>query len=282
MRPLVSIVTLNWNQAEVTCDLLHSLSCATYPRIEVIVVDNGSDPRDVAKLSRVFPRPRIVRSRENLGFTGGNNLGMRVARGEYVLLLNNDVEVDPGFLEPLVAAMEAMDAAERPDAVLMDLEMPGMDGVAATAAVRQRWPEVTVVVLTVFDDDRRIGAALAAGAAGYLLKDEPADAIVGALVRAVRGEAPVSGGVARVLVERVRQQEQARQASEAALAAYRLTPREREVLVLLATGASDDEMADRLFLSPHTVQSHTKNLYRKLGVGSRAAATRIAATHGLT
>jgi len=182
----------------------------------------------------------------------------------------------------LVAAMEAMDAAERPDAVLMDLEMPGMDGVAATAAVRQRWPEVTVVVLTVFDDDRRIGAALAAGAAGYLLKDEPADAIVGALVRAVRGEAPVSGGVARVLVERVRQQEQARQASEAALAAYRLTPREREVLVLLATGASDDEMADRLFLSPHTVQSHTKNLYRKLGVGSRAAATRIAATHGLT
>jgi len=107
MRPLVSIVTLNWNQAEVTCDLLHSLSCATYPRIEVIVVDNGSDPRDVAKLSRVFPRPRIVSSRENLGFTGGNNLGMRVARGEYVLLLNNDVEVDPGFLEPLVAAMEA-------------------------------------------------------------------------------------------------------------------------------------------------------------------------------
>ena len=107
MPPLVSIVTLNWNQAEVTCDLLASLSRVSYPHIEVIVVDNGSDPRDVGRISRSFPRPRVVRSRTNLGFTGGNNLGMHVARGKYVLLLNNDTEVDRGFLEPLVAAMEA-------------------------------------------------------------------------------------------------------------------------------------------------------------------------------
>lgn len=107
MPPLVSIVTLNWNQAEVTCDLLASLSRVTYPRVEVIVVDNGSEPSDVDRISRLFPPPRVIRSRENLGFTGGNNLGMRVARGEYVLLLNNDTEVEPDFLEPLVAAMEA-------------------------------------------------------------------------------------------------------------------------------------------------------------------------------
>ena len=107
MPPLVSIVTLNWNQAEVTCDLLDSLARVTYPRVEILVVDNGSDPRDVRQLEASFPRPRLVRSRVNLGFTGGNNLGMRLARGEYVLLLNNDTEVDPGFLEPLVAAMEA-------------------------------------------------------------------------------------------------------------------------------------------------------------------------------
>ena len=107
MPPLVSVVTLNWNQAEVTCDLLDSLSRVTYPRVEVLVVDNGSEPSDVALLSAYFPRPRLVRSPTNLGFTGGNNLGMRLARGEYVLLLNNDVEVEPDFLEPLVAAMEA-------------------------------------------------------------------------------------------------------------------------------------------------------------------------------
>ncbi|MEM1055227.1 MAG: glycosyltransferase family 2 protein [Bacteroidota bacterium] len=107
MPPLVSIVTLNWNQAEVTCDLLASLTRVTYPRMEVIVVDNGSEPADLAMLAAYSPRPRLLRSRENLGFTGGNNLGMRHARGEYVLLLNNDTEVEPDFLEPLVAAMEA-------------------------------------------------------------------------------------------------------------------------------------------------------------------------------
>ena len=107
MPPLVSIVTLNWNQAEVTCDLLASLSRATYPNLEVVVVDNGSEAHDVAKIAAYSPRPRLIKSATNLGFTGGNNLGMRHARGEYVLLLNNDTEVEPDFLEPLVAAMEA-------------------------------------------------------------------------------------------------------------------------------------------------------------------------------
>ena len=107
MPPLVSIVTLNWNQAAVTCELLDSLARVTYPRVEVLVVDNGSAPSDLATLRAHFPRPRLVCSPTNLGFTGGNNLGMRLARGEYVLLLNNDTEVEPDFLEPLVAAMEA-------------------------------------------------------------------------------------------------------------------------------------------------------------------------------
>lgn len=107
MPPLVSIVTLNWNQAAVTCDLLDSLKGVTYPRVEAIVVDNGSEARDVALLAAYDPHMHLVRSPTNLGFTGGNNLGMRQARGEYVLLLNNDTEVEPDFLEPLVAAMEA-------------------------------------------------------------------------------------------------------------------------------------------------------------------------------
>ncbi|HIG73358.1 MAG TPA: glycosyltransferase family 2 protein, partial [Bacteroidetes bacterium] len=93
MPPLVSIVTLNWNQAAVTCELLDSLARVTYPRVEVLVVDNGSAPSDLATLRAHFPRPRLVCSPTNLGFTGGNNLGMRLARGEYVLLLNNDTEV---------------------------------------------------------------------------------------------------------------------------------------------------------------------------------------------
>jgi DNA-binding NarL/FixJ family response regulator len=182
----------------------------------------------------------------------------------------------------LVDGTADLPVEDRPEVILMDLEMEGMDGVTATAAVRARWPEIAVVVLTVFDDDRRIGDALAAGAAGYLLKDEPADAIVGAVLEAVSGGTPVSGGVARVLVRRVREQEQARRSAEAALAAFGLTEREREVLTLLATGGTDEDIGQRLFISPHTVQSHTKSLYRKLGVSNRAAATRIAAAHGLT
>ena len=99
MPPLVSIVTLNWNQAAVTCDLLASLERVTYPRVEVVVVDNGSEPRDLALLDAYYPHPRLIKSPTNLGFTGGNNLGMRQARGEYVLLLNNDTEVEPDFLD---------------------------------------------------------------------------------------------------------------------------------------------------------------------------------------
>ena len=107
MHPLVSIVTLNWNQAAVTCALLDSLAEVTYPRTEVIVVDNGSATDDVALLAAHPSSPRLVRCATNLGFTGGNNLGIRHAHGDYVLLLNNDTEVEPDFLEPLVAALEA-------------------------------------------------------------------------------------------------------------------------------------------------------------------------------
>ena len=172
-------------------------------------------------------------------------------------------------------------AAAGADVVLMDIEMPVLDGVAATEAVMRRWPAVAVVMLTVFEDEARIAEALAAGAAGYLLKDEPAEAIVAAVLDAAQGGAPVSDHVASTLVRRVRTQEQARRAAGLRLDALALTPREREVFALLATGVSDDAIADRLFLSLHTVQSHTKSLFRKLDVHTRAAAVSAAAEYGV-
>ena len=181
----------------------------------------------------------------------------------------------------LVAGFAAASAAARPQAVLMDIEMPRLDGVAATEQVVHRWPETAVVMLTVFEDEARIAAALAAGAAGYLLKDEPADAIVAALLDAAQGGAPVSAPVATTLVRRVRAQEAEKRGAARRLEAFGLTPREHEVLTLIAQGASDAGIADRLFLSPHTVQSHTKSLYRKLDVHSRAAAASAAAALGL-
>jgi len=104
--PLVSIITVNYDQPEITCDLIESLKKITYPSIEIIVVDNGSPTRDPSIIQDRYPFIRFIKSEQNLGFAGGNNLGIRVANGKYLLLINNDTEVDPGFLEPLVKKLE--------------------------------------------------------------------------------------------------------------------------------------------------------------------------------
>lgn len=106
-KPLVSIISINYKQARVTCEMLASLRQVTYPNYEVIVVDNASPEHEVQPIAEQFPEVQLIRSAENLGFAGGNNLGIAVAKGKYLLFLNNDTEVDPGFLEPLVALFEA-------------------------------------------------------------------------------------------------------------------------------------------------------------------------------
>jgi GT2 family glycosyltransferase len=105
--PLVSIISINYNHPEVTCQLLDSLKKITYPQVEIIVVDNASPDDDPSILKRNYPEITFIQSSNNLGFAGGNNLGIRIAKGKYVLLLNNDTEVEPGFLEPLVAKLES-------------------------------------------------------------------------------------------------------------------------------------------------------------------------------
>lgn len=103
--PLVSIVSINYNGAGVTCEMLESLKRISYPNIEVIIVDNASK-EDPSSILEKHPWINFIRSDNNLGFAGGNNLGFKKAKGEYFLMLNNDTEVDPGFLEPLVNRLE--------------------------------------------------------------------------------------------------------------------------------------------------------------------------------
>ena len=105
-HPLVSIITVTYDHPEVTCQLLGSLRKITYSPIEIIVVDNASPKDDPAIILQSFPEIHFIQSKVNLGFAGGNNLGIKVAKGKYILLLNNDTEVEPGFLEPLVAKFE--------------------------------------------------------------------------------------------------------------------------------------------------------------------------------
>jgi GT2 family glycosyltransferase len=105
--PLISIITVNYDHPEVTCSLLNSLRQITYPHVEILVVDNASPNNAPSIIPESHPEIIFIQSAQNLGFAGGNNLAILQAKGKYVLLLNNDTEVDPGFLEPLVAKCEA-------------------------------------------------------------------------------------------------------------------------------------------------------------------------------
>ncbi len=105
--PLVSIITINYNQSAVTCQLLESLRKISYPNIEIFVIDNASPNDKPQAIKEAFPEINLVQSNENLGFAGGNNLCVRKASGKYLLFLNNDTEVAPNFLEPLVEKCES-------------------------------------------------------------------------------------------------------------------------------------------------------------------------------
>jgi len=107
--PLVSVVTINFDHPEVTCAMLETLTKVTYPNIEIIVVDNASPNDDPSIIKERFPEIIFIQSEKNLGFPGGNDLGIRQSKGKYILLLNNDTEVTENFLEPLVKKMEEDD-----------------------------------------------------------------------------------------------------------------------------------------------------------------------------
>ena len=104
--PLVSIITVNYNQTNVTRELLRSLRGITYPSVEVILVDNASADQSIESLAGEFPEIKYIQTGQNLGFAGGNNVGIKESKGDYIFLVNNDVEVTPHFLEPLVDLME--------------------------------------------------------------------------------------------------------------------------------------------------------------------------------
>ena len=165
---------------------------------------------------------------------------------------------------------EAINAAARlqPDLILLDLSMPGLDGLGALPRLRGAAPECEVVVLTASGTEENLLGAIRGGAAGYLLKSEPPERIVDFLRGVAQGEAALSGAVARRLLEQVREGG-GRSSGVPDSIAEALSARELEVLLLLDDHLATDEIAKRLFISEHTVRSHVKSLLRKLGVSSR-------------
>jgi DNA-binding NarL/FixJ family response regulator len=161
----------------------------------------------------------------------------------------------------------------RPDVVLMDLQMPVMDGVAATREIRSRYDDVEIVVLTSFVEEERVHAALQAGASGYLLKDADVDEVSSAIRSAHRGEVHLDATVARRLMASLRAPK------EDPLGA--LTEREREILRMVAAGKANKQIAAELVISERTARTHVSNILRKLDLASRTQAALWAVREGL-
>jgi DNA-binding NarL/FixJ family response regulator len=167
-----------------------------------------------------------------------------------------------GACEP---ALEKLQTADPPDIVLMDIGLPGMGGIEGIKRIRAMTPEVKTVILTVFEDSDTIVRAISSGAAGYLLKGSSLEAIVDSLRSIVVGGAPINPQIAKKILDvfahtRTGQND------------YGLTPREQEVLCHLVEGLQMKQIADRMFITFHTVDKHVRSIYAKLQVPSRSLA----------
>ncbi len=154
----------------------------------------------------------------------------------------------------------ALMADEVPDVVVMDIDLPGTDGIACTHRIKERWPRVQVLMCTVFEDDDKIFRALKAGATGYVVKRAPLRELLEAIEQVYAGGAPMSASIARKVVGTFHRTNRVEE---------ELTPREAEVLNLLSEGLTAKEIAAKLFVSIPTVRSHVRGIYEKLHVQNR-------------
>ncbi len=164
----------------------------------------------------------------------------------------------------------------QPNVVLMDMQMPVMNGVEATRQIRGRWPQVEVLVLTTYDDDELIWGGLQAGAKGYLLKDAPPEELIRGIQTVAEGKSLLPPEIAARLMQVISQGGPVK-----AEPAEQLTDRELEILRLMASGSANKEIAGALYISENTVKTHISNLFQKLGIRDRTEAVTRALARGL-
>jgi len=205
-----------------------------------------------------------------------------------VLLVDDHAVVRSGLSAFLMAfdeleiAGEASSGAEalhlcdqvHPDVVLMDMVMPEMDGATATRTIRQKYPEIQVIALTSFKEDDLVHRALEAGAIGYLLKDVSAEELVTAIQDAHTGRPTLAPEAAQALIQTATQ-------SPPSELGHDLTPREKEVLALMAKGLNNSKIAEKLVISRSTARFHVSNILSKLNATSRTEAVAVALQHNL-
>jgi len=163
-------------------------------------------------------------------------------------------------------ALSALEREAAPDVILMDVGLPGMDGIHGIREIKSRAPSVHVLMLTVYDDHRKVFDAICAGASGYLLKTDDDEGIVDAIQEVLRGGAPMNPRVARLVLSMFTR------LAVPPKCDYGLSAREKEILELIVKGLLKKEIADQLALSYHTVDNHLRNIYEKLHVHSRSGA----------
>ncbi len=194
-----------------------------------------------------------------------------------IIAAQPDMDVIGEASDGLEAVVKTLELA--PDLILMDIQMPGCDGIEATRQIKKEMPGVTVVMLTVRDDDEKLFEALKNGAQGYLLKNIRSRELLDMMRGAVRGEAAISPIMAGHLLDEFRRM--SRQIPPEADGEFAtLTPREQEILSQVIEGASDKEISDTLFISLHTVKSHMRNILGKLHVNNRREAAQLARHKG--
>lgn len=192
-------------------------------------------------------------------------------------ILNNDPEIevvatahDGQELLPMVEALN-------PNLILMDLKMPGMNGVQATQRIQQSWPQVRVLILTTYDDDEWLFDAIRSGAAGYLLKDTPSHRLIDAIKGTMAGNTFLDPAVAGKLLSSITHPRPALPPRST----IQLSEREREILQLMARGLANADIARELYLSEGTVRNYTSALFARLGVSDRTQAVIAGLRHGL-
>ncbi|MBV6394083.1 MAG: Response regulator protein VraR [Anaerolineales bacterium] len=194
---------------------------------------------------------------------------------EMLLTLEKDFQV-VGSAQDGQEAVE-LAAKKQPDLILMDLKMPGMNGIEATREIRKKFPAIKILVLTTYDEDEWVFDAIRAGASGYLLKDTPRQKIVEAIRGTAVGKSFLDPAVAGKLMSQVA----SNQTQPASVLENKLTERELDVLRLLAKGMTNTDIAATLHLSEGTVRNHVSAILEKLGVSDRTQAAVIAIQHGL-
>lgn len=185
-------------------------------------------------------------------------------------------------MECLYSASNGKDLLEKlkngpiPHLILMDINMPEMNGIEATAKISEAYPDIKVLMLTVFEDEHHIFDSIMAGACGYLLKDEKPMVLYEAIHEAMEGGAPMSMSIARKALQLIRT---GKPCENSASEAYQLSKREIEILEKIAEGMNYQEIADKLFISPKTVRKHIENIYQKLRVHNKIEAVNLARKH---